>query len=102
MVRIRAYSFTLCLPLTIMSVGMLLPFAADEIAGVGSVSIAVGAFLFAVVLQAIFALAIACPRCGKSPYSFGPFSGPFSFGGKPVPDRLCSNCGYKLAGAREK
>ena len=100
MIRIRAYSFTLCLPLLIAIVGLLIFVATNEIGGVDSTYVGLGTFAFGWILQAIFGLAFACPRCSKSPYAFGPFRGPFSLGGKPVPDRVCSNCGYKLAAAQ--
>jgi hypothetical protein len=81
-----------------MCLALLIAFAWDEIAGVSSVSFALGAGSFGLLLLVIFALAFACPKCGKSPYSSGPFDGPFSYGGKLTPDRVCSNCGHNLAG----
>ena len=49
-----------------------------------------------VALQLIFALVLACPRCGKSPYAIGPSIGPFAFAGKPIPDTKCSRCGFEF------
>ena len=100
MVRVRAYTLTLCLPLIVILMGFIISVSTDEIAGVSSFWIGNASFAFGIVLQALFAIAVACPRCSKSPYAFGPFKGPFSLGGKPVPDRVCSNCGFNLA-ARE-
>ena len=97
MVRIRAYTFTLSLPLLIILGGFLIGTFTDDIGGLNSFWIGFGSFAFGFVLQAIFSLAFACPRCGKSPYAIGPFRGPYGVAGKPFPDRVCSNCGYNLA-----
>ncbi len=100
MVRIRAYTFTLSLPILIIVLGFTISLVTDEIGGVNSFYIGFGSGVFGAVLQLIFSLAFACPRCGKSPYTIGPFRGPYGVAGKPIPDRVCSNCGYNLT-ARE-
>ena len=100
MVRIRAFRLALSLP-------MILAFAGVIVAMIGFPSFD-RAFLFGgalfilgIVLQIFLALVVACPGCGKSPYAIGPFIGPFSVFGKPIPDQRCSNCGHDLAGRQE-
>lgn len=100
MVRIRAFRLALSLP-------MILAFSGVIVAMVGYPSVD-KAFLFGgvlffsgVSLQIFLALVVACPGCGKSPYAIGPFHGPFSLFGKPIPDQKCSNCGHDLAGREE-
>lgn len=93
MIRVRFYRIVLSLPFIIMMAGVAYaPF------GFGSTDIRFNlgmiAFAFGLLLQVIFALAIACPRCGKSPYAIGPSIGPFAFAGKPIPDTRCSRCGH--------
>jgi len=92
MVRIRAYSLVLSLPLLLAIVGMTWFIVADGAQGM------VGWFTFAaaVLLQLVFGLVIACPRCGKSPYTVGPNWGPLGIASKPVPVTICSKCGYDL------
>lgn len=97
MVRIRGYSVVLSLPIILVAAGIIVSVSVQSVGGVSSLLIGGGLFLFGVVLQLLFSTSIACPRCGKSPYSIGPFSGPFAFAGKPLPDRVCSNCGLNLA-----
>ena len=100
MIRVRLYSFTLSLPLVLVIAGVLVSFIDDASLSIG---LNAGTILFAsgVVLQILFSLMFACPRCGKSPYAIGPFIGPFSLAGKPIPDLRCSKCGYHLAGTSE-
>ncbi|MBJ7535803.1 hypothetical protein JDN40_16980 [Rhodomicrobium vannielii ATCC 17100] len=46
-------------------------------------------------LGLVFQFTVFCPRCGKSPYAWGKVRSVY-LGGKPIPDRICSNCGYDL------
>ena len=92
MVRIRAYSLVLSLPLMLALTGVVWSVLDDAGGGMIGWSIFTGA----VLLQILFALVIACSRCGKSPYTIGPNRGPFGIAGKPVPDATCSKCGYDL------
>lgn len=88
----RAYLLFLSLPLVLALTGMVRFFVDDAGGGVTGWSL----FATAVLLQVLFALTVACPRCGKSPYTVGPTRGPFGIAGKPVPDATCSKCGYDL------
>ena len=87
MVRIRAYSWALSMPI-ILALASIVWFwiATDSRALLG--------FGIAVALQIFLSLVIACPQCGKSPYAIGAHWGPLAMGGKPVPDAICSKCGY--------
>lgn len=58
-------------------------------------------FAFGFLLQLLFSLTFACPRCGKSPYAIGPSFGPFAFAGKPIPDAQCGKCGYDFVAGAE-
>jgi hypothetical protein len=80
------------LPLLLVLTGVTWFFVADggkELVGwyIGAAGIA---------LQLIFRLAIACPKCGKSPYALGPSCGPFGWAYTPVPEAICSKCGFDL------
>jgi predicted RNA-binding Zn-ribbon protein involved in translation (DUF1610 family) len=99
-VRIRAYTFTLSLPILIVVVGFAISLVTHEIGGVDSFYIGFGSGVFGILLQLIFSIAFACPECGKSPYTIGPLRVFHGMAAKPIPDRVCSNCGYNLA-ARE-
>ncbi len=96
MVRIRAYSLVLSLPLLLASTGIIWFMVADSGRGI------IGWYIFgaAVLLQLFLGLTVACPRCGKSPYTIGPHCGPLGVAGKPVPDAICSKCGYDLRSAK--
>lgn len=100
MVRVRFYRFTLSLPIILVAGSIAYAFL-----GFGSVEIGfnVGtiAFAFGFLLQLLFSLTFACPRCGKSPYAIGPSIGPFAFAGKPIPDAQCSKCGYDFVARGE-
>jgi ribosomal protein L37E len=98
MVRIRAYSLVLALPLSLALISMVWFIVADSGRGM------IGWLIFgaAVLLQLFLGLTIACPRCGKSPYAVGPHLGPFGVVSKPVPDTVCSTCGYDLRAADTK
>ena len=94
MVRIRAYLLVLSMPLLLVIASLIWSIAVDNEQGVvGWIIFAAGMFL-----QLIFALVIACPRCGKSTYAIGPTWGFIGVASKPVPDTTCSNCGYDLRG----
>jgi hypothetical protein len=80
------------LPLVLMLVGAIWFFVTDG----GHMMIGWFVFAAGVALQAFLGLTIACPQCGKSPYTIGPNWGPFGFAGKPVPDTICSRCGCDL------
>lgn len=92
MVRIRAYSLVLSLPLMLALIGITWFIVADS----GREMIGWGVFGIAVLLQLFLGLTVACPRCGKSPYTIGPNWGPLGIASKPVPDAICSKCGYDL------
>jgi len=96
MVRIRAYSFVLSMPLLLAMIGVIWPIVTDSGHGM------IGWFMFgaAVLLQVFLGLTVACPRCGKSPYTIGPNWGPLGIASKPVPDAICSKCGYDLRSAK--
>src|SRR6266481_7899152 len=96
MVRIRLYAFTLSLPLMLVVAGGAYDFIAAP-SSFFSFTFGSMAFEAGILLQCVFALGLACPRCGKSPYAIGPTAGPFALAGKPIPDRKCSRCGYDLA-----
>lgn len=76
------------LPLLLFIVGMIWFFLAD------GEQMMVGWFIGAggSALQVFLALTIACPNCGKSPYTIGRNWGPFGIAGKPIPDVVCSRC----------
>jgi hypothetical protein len=95
MIRIRFYRVTLSLPLMLAAVGVVISLVNDASLRIG---LNPGTLLFAagLVLQVLFALIFACPRCGKSPYAIGPSFGPFALAGKPIHDRQCSKCGFDL------
>jgi ribosomal protein L37E len=95
MVRIRAYSLVLSLPFLVALTVIVWNFVAES----GSGTIGWCVFGAAVLLQLFLSLTVACPRCGKSPYTIGPHWGPLGFAGKPVPDAICSKCGYNLRAA---
>ncbi|WP_419809716.1 hypothetical protein [Sphingomonas sp.] len=78
------------LPLVLVLVGMVWFFVAD------GDRVMIGWFVFAAgfALQVFLGLTIACPKCGKSPYTIGPNWGPFGFAGKPIPDVICSRCSH--------
>lgn len=92
MVRIRAFKYVLGLPLALalLGVGISLFGHSDAFDLGGSI------FLAGLALQAFLSLSLACPTCGKSPYSIGPHLGPFSFVGKPWPEKVCSKCGHQF------
>lgn len=90
MVRIRAYSFVMCLPLMLALVGMIWCFVAD----VDGMMIGWSIFAAGFALQVLFGLTIACPKCSKSPYTIGQIWGPLGVAGKPIPDVICSRCGH--------
>ena len=89
MVRIRAYSLVMSLPFLLALAGGVLFISSSALAAYGHF-----VFLVAILLQGVLALVVACPRCGKSPYGVAPHWGPFSWGGKPLPDSICSKCGH--------
>jgi hypothetical protein len=91
MVRVRLYGLVLSLPIVLVIGGAFLGFftANPNVFEICMALVGTG-----VGLQLLFALAIACPKCGKSPYAIGPNVGPFSFAGKPWPDTECSKCGH--------
>ncbi len=90
MVRVRAYSLVLSLPLLLTLAGIACSIV-DE-GGPGIIEWLI--FAAAILLQLVFEMVIACPRCGKSPYTIGPSWGPLGIASKPVPDKLCSRCGF--------
>jgi hypothetical protein len=90
MVRIRTYSLVMSLPLLVVALGFLSGF----LLGDGHSIIATYIVGAGIAFQAFLALVIACPKCGKSPYSIGPNWGPFSMAGKPFPETVCSKCGH--------
>jgi hypothetical protein len=90
MVRIRAFKYVLGLPLVLVVLGLGISlFGRPQAFELGG-----GSFLAGLALQAFLGLSLACPICGKSPYAIGPHLGPFSFVGKPWPERVCSKCGH--------
>jgi hypothetical protein len=93
MVRIRLYGLVLSLPIILILSSFLLMFAVSSRT---AFNIGMPILIFGFGLQALFALTIACPKCGKSPYAIGPNAGPVSFAGKPWPDAECSKCGHKF------
>lgn len=96
MVRIRAFSLVMSLPLLLAIAGVMWSVVADATDGL------TGWFIigFAILLQIVLGLAVACPRCGKSPYTIGPNWGPFEIVGKPFADRTCSRRGHQFIGPR--
>lgn len=92
MVRIRAYLFTLSLPFLLIIVGITWSIAD------GGNRTAIGTFVLGAgfALQLFLTVTIACPKCGKSPYTIGPNMGPLGIFGKPIPDVTCSRCGHDL------
>lgn len=96
MIRIRLYSLVLSIPI-LLSIGGIGTFLYDPLL-IPKFDVPIGLIIlgYAVALQIFLVLIVACPRCGKSPYVIGPFKGPIALIGKPVPDRICSNCGFDL------
>ena len=97
MVRIRAYSLVLSLPLLIALSGLIWFWVAD----VGRDVVGLLIFLVGAALQLFLGLTIACPRCGKSPYVIGPHWGALGFAGQPVPDVICSKCGHDFRSSND-
>ena len=90
MVRIRAFRYVLGLPLALVLLGLgIALFGNSEAFETGG-----AVFISGFALQAFLSLSLACPNCGKSPYAIGPHLGPFSFVGKPWPEKTCSKCGH--------
>lgn len=100
MIRIRFYRFTLSLPIIVILGSITFVFLGFGSADIGF-NIATIAFASGFLLQLLFSLTFACPRCGKSPYAIGPSIGPFAFAGKPIPDAQCSKCGYDFVDGAE-
>ena len=92
MLRIRAFKYVLGLPIALVLVGLGISLSghSDAFEWGG------GIFLAGLALQAFLGLSLACPTCGKSPYAIGPHLGPFSFVGKPWPEKVCSKCGHQF------
>ena len=99
MVRVRLYGLVLSLPLILILGGVLGGFVSSNPAAYKTCMILIGA---GIGLQLLFGLAIACPKCGKSPYAIGPTLGPFALAGKPWPDDKCSRCGHEFTPRAEK
>ena len=99
MVRIRLYSLTLSLPLILVLAGVTYDFIYEP-GPFFSFNFGSMAFAAGILLQCVFALSLACPKCGKSPYAIGPSVGPFALAGKPWPDMKCSKCGFDLASSK--
>lgn len=80
----------MCLPLFFALGGMIWFFVTD------SDDMMIGWSIFAAgfALQVLFGLTIACPNCGKSPYTIGANWGPLGVASKPIPDVICSKCGH--------
>jgi hypothetical protein len=96
-VRIRAYPLVLAMPMIMALAGFIMLLLPNSLVGANSPMIGWWIIFAAIVLHAFFGLVIACPKCGKSPYTVGPYRGPLGFAGKPLPDRICSNCGHDFA-----
>jgi predicted RNA-binding Zn-ribbon protein involved in translation (DUF1610 family) len=99
MIKVRFYALALSLPFMVTITGIVLIFAGSH----GSALKAAGevAFVSGVAVHILFALMFVCPKCGKSPYAIGPTFGPFALGGKPIPDRRCSRCGFDFIAEAE-
>jgi hypothetical protein len=92
MVRIRLYGLFVSIPLLMIIAGFVWIFIAPPTAlfWEGGTILLIGGG----VLQAIFVGAIACPKCGKSPWMYKDSS----IYGKPWADGKCSRCGFPLDG----
>lgn len=100
MVRVRFYGIVLSLPLALVLLSFVAAIVADFPIEPGY-NFATLTFFGGVLLQFLFSLVFACPRCGKSPYAIGPSVGPFAFAGKPIPDLKCGRCGFDLAEGKD-
>jgi len=95
MVRIRLYGLFVSLPMLMIIGGFVWQFfdpAGPSFWNAEAIVMAVGA-----VLQAIFVGAIACPKCGKSPWMFKDSN----LFGLPWADAQCSRCGFSLDGRHD-
>lgn len=95
MIHIRFYSLVLSAPIILCLSGMAV-FVFEPAWSVVGLPIGWLTVLFGSLLQLIFLVVIACPKCRKSPYMYGRFGSLAGFAGKPLPDVICSSCGFNL------